>query len=251
MILVLGGTSDSLKIAEGLQQQELEFYLSVVSDYGAKLAFEVTQQVIQGRMDIAQLSAFIEEKQIQLVIDATHPFAVEVSKNAIAACQQTDCDYLRFERPSVMPEDVITVETIEAACQAATQYDGKIYLTTGSKTLPQFIQYLPKEQLIVRVLPTAEVLHICEACGLQADQIEAIKGPFSEEMNQVLLTHNQAAVMITKESGQAGGFMEKVTACQKLGIPCIVMTREKLEYPQIAATAAEVIQRAKEKELKI
>ncbi|MGM0216202.1 precorrin-6A reductase [Enterococcus sp. AZ109] len=244
MILVLGGTSDSLKIAEALKQQGLDFYLSVVSDYGATLASEVAVQVVQGRMNTSELCAFIKEKQINQVIDATHPFAVEVSKNTIAACQQEECDYVRYERPSIMPEGVQRVPTIKAACQEAIQYEGKIYLTTGSKTLARFSDFLPKERLLVRVLPTAEVLQICEELGLQADQIEAVKGPFSEEMNLALLRHNQAGVMITKESGQAGGFMEKVTACRKLNIPCIVIEREKLEYPQIANTTEEVVQLA-------
>ncbi len=248
MILILGGTSDSLKIAEALKVKKSDFYLSVVSDYGEKLARQVTDQVIKGRLSIEELQNFITNHHIQLVLDATHPFAVEVSKNAMAACRESTCRYLRFERPSQVPEDVIAVTSVEAACQEARKYEGKIYLTTGSKTLPHFVELLPIQRLIARVLPTAEVLQLTETLGLQADQIEGLKGPFSEELNYALLAENQAAVMITKESGQAGGFLEKVAACKKLQIPCIVITREKLAYPQVAATVEQAVQLAVEKE---
>lgn len=248
MMLILGGTSDSLKIAEALKAQTCEFYLSVVSDYGERLAQQVTNRVIKGRLSTEELQNFIAEHQIHLVLDATHPFAVEVSQNAMAACRKSNCRYLRFERPSKIPEGVLAVDSVEAACEGAIKYEGKIYLTTGSKTLPQFVKLVPVERLIARVLPTAEVLQLTESLGLQADQIEGLKGPFSEELNAALLAENQASVMITKESGQAGGFLEKVAACKRMQIPCIVITREKLDYPEVAATVQQAVGLAVEKE---
>ncbi|GCF95206.1 cobalt-precorrin-6A/precorrin-6x reductase [Enterococcus florum] len=231
MILILGGTSDSIKIAEALRDASKPFYISVVSDYGQKLASKVTPRVLQGRLSKEAMSQVIEQRQIKLIIDVTHPFAVEVSKTAMAASQASHINYLRFERPTVIPEGVLLASSVKEACELAKDYTGRIYLTTGSKTLPAFIKYLPKERLIVRLLPTSEVLQMTEELGLSADQIEGMKGPFSKALNQELLIHNQAAVLITKESGKAGGFLEKVEACQELNIPCIVIEREKLDYP--------------------
>lgn len=244
MILLLGGTSDSLEIPKGLNQAKLTYFLSVVSDYGAELAKKVAANVHQGRLDAAGLEAFIKEHDIKLVIDATHPFATEVSRTAIQAAENQQLPYLRFERPSLIPEDAITVTSIQQACEAALKFSGKIYLTTGSKNLHLFLDYLPKERVVARVLPTAEVLTLTEKLGLQADQIEAIKGPFSTELNQALLDHNQAGVLITKESGTAGGFAEKLAACKLNNIPAIVIAREPLNYPKrfedIAALVANV-----------
>lgn len=231
MILILGGTSDSLVIAEELASAEIPFFLSVTSDYGQHLAEEVADKVIKGRLTETEMADFIRENQVTTLVDATHPFAVVASKTAIAVSQATGIAYIRFERPSLLPEGIILVETLEAACEKAVTYEGKIYLTTGSKTLPQVVKLLPKERLIARVLPTAEVLTITESIGLAADQIEGLKGPFSKEMNIALMQHNQAGVLLTKESGQAGGFFEKVAACHELGIPCIVIQRERLDYP--------------------
>lgn len=246
MILVLGGTSDSLKIAGALKQVAIDFYLSVVSDYGQDLAAAVAERIIKGRLSVEEMVAFIQENQITQLIDATHPFAVEVSKNAIAACEQAKISYFRFERPSSIPTGVILTASVAEACKKALAYQGKIYLTTGSKTLPQFVQRVSKEDLVVRVLPTAEVLTITEKLGLAADQVEAIKGPFSKEMNMALLKHNQASVMITKESGQAGGFAEKVEACKALEIPCIVIEREKIAYPKQFSAIDSLVDHLKE-----
>lgn len=241
MILILGGTSDSLRIAEKLKKAGIDFYLSVVSDYGQNLAATVTDNVIKGRLSIEEMIAFIREHQVKQVIDATHPFAVEVSKNAISASETAQIAYIRFERPSAIPSGVILTDSVESACKKALDYQGKIYLTTGSKTLSQFAELLPKDRLIVRVLPTAEVLTITEKLGLKANQIEAIQGPFSKELNISLLQHNHAGVMITKESGQAGGFLEKIEACKELKIPCIVIEREKIDYPKQFSTVEQLI----------
>ncbi|MBO0452143.1 precorrin-6A reductase [Candidatus Enterococcus murrayae] len=245
MILLLGGTSESLKIAEALNECDIRFYLSVVTDYGENLAKSVAEHIIKGRLTRTEMISFILNHKIDLVIDATHPYAVEVSKNAIAACFDTEINYYRFERPSYHAEEMVSVDSIKAACQKALENSGNIYLTTGSKTLGEFLKYLPKERIIARVLPTADVLMTIEKFGLSTAQIEAIKGPFSKSLNRELLIHNRAGVMITKESGQAGGFLEKVQACNELNIPCIVLEREQIEYPNKFSSIEELIDRIK------
>lgn len=247
MILLLGGTSDSLKIAEALNENDLYFYLSVVSDYGEKLAARLAKQVIKGRLTVEKMIDFIENQEITLLIDATHPYAVEVWKNAMAACKQTEIDYFRFERPSLIAEEMLIAGSVKAASIKAREYEGNIYLTTGSKTLEEFLKYLPKERVIVRVLPTVEVLTAIDKLGLTTDQIEAVKGPFSKALNRELLIHNHAGVMITKESGQAGGFLEKINVCKELDIPCVVLTREQVDYPEKFSSIQELIDRIKER----
>ncbi|MDH6363380.1 precorrin-6A/cobalt-precorrin-6A reductase [Enterococcus sp. PF1-24] len=242
MIFILGGTSDSLQIAQALKNKDYDFYLSVVSDYGAELALQITENVLKGALNQADLQRILAEKQVDLVIDATHPFATEVSKTAMTVCQRMQITYFRFERSSEIPASAKIVYSIEEACQVAKELTGKIYLTTGSKNIALFLKYLAKERIVARVLPTSEVLQSLEKLGLQADQVEGIKGPFSQELNIALMKQNQAAMMITKESGAAGGFFEKVAACETLAIPCIVIAREKLAYPAMFDSVTEIIQ---------
>lgn len=249
MILLLGGTSDSLKIAQELNKANLAFYLSVVSDYGENLATAVTSNVVKGRLSTREMIEFMKKHQITQLIDATHPYAIEVSKNAMTACTQLGTNYLRFERPSLITDEMITVQSIKAACEQALNYSGKIYLTTGSKTLADFLEYLPKERIVARVLPTVEVLKVVEKLEISTGNVEAFKGPFSKELNRELLIHNQAGVMITKESGHAGGFFEKTEACKELNIPCIVIQRKQLDYPEKFSSIEGLIETSKENQL--
>ncbi|EHV0153401.1 TPA: precorrin-6A reductase [Enterococcus faecalis] len=232
MILVLGGTSDSLGIAEQLEQEGRNVCFSVVSDYGEQLALKKVSHVVKGRLTKEDMVRFIQENQVDVLLDATHPFAAIVSKTAIEAAKTANIPYVRYERPRVDLKTSIRVKDTDEACQwVKTHIDGPVYLTTGSKTLHEFRDKLPLEMIVARVLPTAEVLQQTEALGFQAHQIEGIKGPFSVDMNKALMTKNQAAVMITKESGIAGGILEKIEACDVLGIPCVVITRESIAYP--------------------
>lgn len=246
MILLLGGTSDSQNIAKAFNKNDINFYLSVVSDYGESLAKSVAENIIKGRLTKAEMVEFIQNHQVNKIVDATHPFAEEVSKNAISACEATATPYFRFERPSFSAEGILEVDSVKEACQKAQEYSGNIYLTTGSKTLGEFLKYLPKNAIIARVLPTTEVMNAIEKLGLTTSQVEAIKGPFSRTLNRELLLHNKAGVMITKESGNAGGFLEKVEACHDLNIPCIVLRRKKINYPNKFSTIEELVHQVKE-----
>jgi precorrin-6A/cobalt-precorrin-6A reductase len=163
----------------------------------------------------------------------------------MTACTQLGTNYLRFERPSLITDEMITVQSIKVACEQALNYSGKIYLTTGSKTLADFLEYLPKERIVARVLPTVEVLKVVEKLEISTGNVEALKGPFSKELNRELLIHNQAGVMITKESGHAGGFFEKTEACRELNIPCIVIQREQLDYPEKFSSIERLIETSK------
>lgn len=245
MILLLGGTSDSLKIAEKLNEADLAYYLSVVSNYGENLAAAVSKNVVKGHLSTIEMVEFIQKHQVTQLIDATHPYAIEVSKNAMTACAQFRINYLRFERPSLITEEMIAVKSVKAACEQALNYSGNIYLTTGSKTLAEYLKYLPKERIVARVLPTVEVLEAVDKLEIPTGQIEALKGPFSKELNRELLIHNHAGVMITKESGHAGGFIEKTNACKDLNIPCIVIQRERLDYPKKFSSIERLVDQVK------
>lgn len=238
MILVLGGTSDSLEICDILNKYEdITYTLSVTTNYGEELAKKHAKNVILGRLSKNEMIDFINENKVKKIIDATHPYAVEVSKNAIDCAVNLNIDYIRYERKSLLDdicyENKYIVDSIEQGCKIAREKGNNIFIGTGSKNLPQIVEYIPDRNLIVRVLPTSEVISSCENLGLNADNIIAMKGPFSKKINEEFYKHYNIDMVITKESGLAGGFLEKVTACETLGIPVIIIKREKLDYPQI------------------
>lgn len=242
MKLLLGGTSDSTDILSLLNHLNISVTTSVVTDYGKHLASKFEQPVIQGRLTAEDMVAFIKANQVDEIIDATHPFADIVSKEAIKAARLAGVSYLRYERKATTDlSGAIVVHSIDEAIAAIREKGYKtVYLGTGSKTLPLFIQGLPDARIVARVLPTSEVLLACEQLGLVADQIDAIKAPFSKECNKELILRSKADVFVSKESGTVGGIREKIDGCQELGVDCIIISRPRISYPQMVSSIGEL-----------
>ena len=106
--------------------------------------------------------------------------------------------------------------------------------------MPLFVHGLPDSRIVVRVLPTSEVLKGCEELGLVPDQIDAIKAPFSKECNKELLARSKAEVFVSKESGNIGGIREKIEGCQELGMDCVIISRPIVNYPKVVSTIEEL-----------
>ncbi|MDY4560646.1 precorrin-6A reductase [Peptostreptococcus porci] len=247
MILVLGGTSDSLKICDRLYEIGIsEFVLSVATEYGKELASSHAKKIINGKMDKDEMVKYISENGIRQVIDATHPYAIDVSRNAMDACEEADIKYIRFERKSLLEEiryqGEFIVDSIEEACDMVMKNNSweNVFIATGSKNLGTYVKLLKSKRLVARVLPTSEVLRSCEAMGLNADNLLALKGPFSKEINIALLKHAKVDVVITKESGYAGGFLDKIDACDELGLPIIIIKRKTIDYQRMVHEISEI-----------
>ena len=104
--------------------------------------------------------------------------------------------------------------------------DGNILLTTGSKDLATYSRKETlKDRLFVRVLPGLESISLCEQNGICGKQIIAMQGPFSTEMNTLFLRQTKAEWLLTKDSGRAGGFQEKVEAARENGTRVVVIRR--------------------------
>lgn len=245
MILVLGGTSDSISICQMLNEHEdLNYAVSVTTEYGRDLAKKCTDNVLLRKFTIEDMVSYIKENNVTKIIDSTHPYAVVVSSNAIECSDITGVEYIRFERESLINEITYTnkyvVKNIEEACEVANKLGENIFIGTGSKNLDKYISLMPNKKLIARVLPTSEVILSCEKLGLNADNIIAMKGPFSTEINEATYRQYDVDVLITKESGVAGGFLEKVDACENLDIPVVIISRNEIDYPNVVNTIEEL-----------
>lgn len=247
-VLVFGGTSDALMLCEALATRGIHFTLSVATEEGKHSAKQFESNIILGRMDSSAMREFIQRNHVDYVIDAAHPYAQVLRLTIVVACEGIQCPVMRYERPSYEPQ--VTHSTLESAtneksqsihdsplvikatnvmdaCRKITDSQQRILLTTGSKDLETFKRMLRDKVLFARVLPVAEVISECNALGLGIENIIAMKGPFTRNMNRALYEMLQPDVVITKESGSVGGFGEKVEPCIELGIPCIVIERPK------------------------
>ncbi|BBB93289.1 MAG TPA: precorrin-6A reductase [Methylomusa anaerophila] len=246
MILVLAGTQDGRELAAQIAGCGLPVIVSVVSDYGRSLAELGKMQVNTGQLSAYELAEFIGQRDIKLVIDASHPYAVNASRNAMQASLATGIQYIRFEREKThLPayERLIVVPDAKAAAEAAAGCGRVIFLTIGSRSLITFknTPALREHRLVARVLPQPNVLSECLEMGFSPKDIIAMQGPFSYELNVALFTEYNANVIVTKNSGEIGGTDAKFTAAIALGLTLVVIDRPVIEYTCIFRTVEEIL----------
>lgn len=236
MILVLAGTTEGRKIAAALEKEGHRVIASTATAYGGELLGRTFGgEIISRPLNSTELLRLIKTKKINRVIDATHPYALEISSNARQACLKAVVPYERIERAAVSNlgadnEMIIEVDSFEAAAELAstlTENDGKIFLTIGSNELHCFAARIDPSRLVARILPVPDSIAKCLALNIQPANIIAMQGPFDEELNKLMLRRYNAIVLVTKESGMAGGTAEKISAAQSLSIPTILITRPK------------------------
>ncbi len=243
-IFLIAGTQDGRELAEFLSQKNFDVTASVVSDYGRRLLESCAGIKINDKpLDKGDLEKILRESDFKFLVDASHPYAKNISANAIAAAQVANVIYIRYERAEIAfdYDKIFAVDSYEAAALKASELGKNIYLTTGSRNLKIFVDALKDCNLTVRILPTAEVLTQCETLGLSPKNIVAMQGPFSTELNVELFRHASAEVIVTKNSGQIGGADTKLEAAKILNLPVVMIKRPKIFYPNLAATFDDVL----------
>ncbi|WP_413740994.1 precorrin-6A reductase [Sodalis sp. RH15] len=240
-IHILGGTSDALALCRILTRRGVPYSLSVATATGEALAEDVGGGRQVGRLDIDGMAEWL--RCAHRVIDASHPYAEQASLTLAEACRQRGVPLTRYERPSdidaIVHPCLFPVDSIEQACERAGQFGPRVLLTTGSKQLADYVRLLPGKTLIARVLPLSGILAQCEALGLGVNQIVAMTGPFSAELNLALYRRYRPDVMITKESGREGGYIDKVRPCLEENIPCVVLRRPVMHWQDVISTPDE------------
>lgn len=248
MIMIAAGTQDGRELTGLLLEHSYKVIASVVSHYGSELLKKYGDNLVinEQPLDENGLEKYFKLHDVKIFIDASHPYAINVSKNAIAVCQKLNVSYIRYERnltDLTKTHNVIVVDSYQAAIKAAADLGNNIFLTTGSRNLEKFTATpeLKNKNIIARVLPTAEVVALCEKLGLTPASIVALQGPFSKELNLELFRRYNADLIITKNSGSLGGTDTKLAAASALSLPIIVIDRPKLDYPQIGNSYEDIL----------
>lgn len=227
-ILIFAGTTEGRELSEYLAAAGIAHTLCVATEYGKIVLKEhPCVKVHEGRMDREEMEIYIKNGNFGAVVDATHPYAEVVTQNIRRAMQDMDIPYLRLKRESNVTSSYEKIQYFKdsvSCARALEKTDGNILLTTGSKELSVFVKFIDKkERLYARVLPGIESLQLCMDCGIAGRQILALQGPFSTQMNEAMLRQYQIKWLVTKASGNAGGYQEKLDAAQNLDIPVFVI----------------------------
>ena len=227
-LCVFAGTSEGRRIVDFLRQQDANITACVATEYGGELIEPAEKLTVRsGRMDEPEMEEFFKNERFDLVIDATHPYASAVTENLMTACLNTETEYSRLERGGEgAPESAVCFPDVPAAIEYLSGTIGNILLTTGSKELAAFSGITDfAERTFARVLPVESSITACREAGLKPAHILAMQGPFSVGMNSAMIKSVNAAYVVTKESGKAGGFEEKALAAMKAGAKLVVIGR--------------------------
>lgn len=233
MILIFAGTTEGRTLAEYASEHGIRCIVSTATEYGRSLIEELPGVCIRsGRMDRAQISTFIQEHEVSCVIDATHPFAVEATRQIREACEESAVTYIRClrENGGTPEEGSVIVDSVQEAADYLAHTEGNILIATGSKELSAYTK-IPdyRTRCFARVLSTREAVGQSAELGFEGKNLIAMQGPFSKELNLALLKQVNARYFVTKESGKAGGFEEKARAAEEAGAELIVVGRPKEE----------------------
>ena len=228
-VIIFAGTTEGRTISEYLASCKVPVTACVATEYGETLLTENEYlKVHAGRMDQEEIAAFIREKGAELVIDATHPYAAVVSENVAVACEREQVDYVRLIRGSSAEsvDQAVLVGSVDEAVEYLKKTEGNILATTGSKELFKYTQ-IPgfEKRVFARVLSTGEVATACEKLGFVGKNLICMQGPFSEELNIAMLHQFDCKYLVTKETGKAGGFEEKLHAAKAAGATLVLVGR--------------------------
>ena len=244
MILLLGGTSDTQTIAEQLAGHGFRVLVSQATETPLDVGRHEAIERRRGPLDDRGLAELIERRGIRVVVDATHPYAAEMHARArrVAAAMGLPC--LSFVRPAAIGPDEPGVEFAadhNAAAAAAFAQGRAVLLTTGSNHLTPYVDCVRRtgQRLVVRVLGNPQSLAACRAAGLSAADILTGRGPFSVDENRRQIRMLDAGAMVTKDSGLAGGALEKLAAARLEACRLVVVRRpEGVEQAALADPAA-------------
>ena len=227
VIWLIGGTSEGRALIKAMADLDVELFISVATDYGAELVEPQDNLTIMAeRMDLAKMRTFLQNHQPVCVIDATHPYAAIVTATVQEACACEGVNYVRLLRPVGEAGDYITVHDFPEAVELLNQVEGNIFLTTGSKNLKDFTAVEDyKERIALRVLPMENSLLSALEHGYKPANIVCMQGPFSKELNVAMFKKFRSKYVVTKDSGEVGGFAEKVEAANEAGAKLIVIGR--------------------------
>lgn len=264
--IVFAGTSEGRQLYEFCTDNQIDSTFCVATEYGKEILCKLNgakthaqeTSIRVGRMDETEMIDFFRKEKPGLVVDATHPYATEVTRNIRNAVQTyrqeqgiEDKVYYRVLRNLTESAKTITTEErtkqdgaaatgrqqtedseikisyhedIRQAVAYLQSAEGNILATTGSKQAEELCKLKDFENRVyLRILPSPEMLNRCLKLGFLPDHVICMQGPFSKESNEQMLRRYEIKYLLTKQSGRAGGYPEKAEAARVCGAELVVL----------------------------
>lgn len=237
-IFLLGGTKDSINIIEHIKKNyDAHILTTTTTEYGAKLALEGgSDETIARPLPKDEIIKILNSDKFDVIIDATHPFASHITQTSISVSGQLNIPYIRFERPATNFENIDTshiryVNSFEHAGKLIEKDFSQCNVLhfAGANTMADIVKYVSPKRFYPRILKVESSIEKCEKLNIPQDHIIPMKGAASCEENVRLIEKTDACVMITKESGEIGGVIDKIEAANIKDIAVIMIQRPKIE----------------------
>ena len=216
-------------MAEALCARQIDCMASVATEYGREVMRQQEHLVIrEGRMGEPEMEELMRTGTFLAVVDATHPYAVEVTEHIKESAKKTNLPYLRLSRSTAAEREIAehewmihtVADTQECSKELLSKLPGNILLTS-MRTARIYRQERSVKTFCV-CASRGEASKICHRERIPK-QIIAMQGPFGTELNEALIRQYDIGVLVTKESGQAGGFPEKIRAAEHTKIPVVMI----------------------------
>ena len=230
-IMLFAGTTEGRRICEFLAVKKCITHVYVTTEYGKELLpGQNNVHIHVGKMDEGQMSDEISVILPDIVIDAT-----QVTHNIKEACDSRNIFYVRVlreentEKAGNNADNIIYTETMKDAVRLLNDdrfIHKNVLMTTGSKNIPEYVYIKDfKDRLYLRLLPNPQMMESAIQAGIMPAHLIGMQGPFSQELNEAVIRQFNIGVLVTKESGNNGGYEEKISATLNTGTDCIVIRR--------------------------
>jgi precorrin-6A/cobalt-precorrin-6A reductase len=234
--LILGGTGDANQLAAQIARAKIDAIYSYAGRTQIPLGHDVPTR-IGGFGGVRGLADFIREARITHVIDATHPFAAEMSRHAVDACAMTNTALVALERApwTQVPGDRwIEVRDLDAAVVALPEHRAHVFLAIGRQHIAPFAAK-PQHAYTLRFVDASG-----EALPLPDAEIVVSRGPFTRDGDLELMRRRNIEWLVARNSGGTGAHA-KIDAARELNLPVIMIARPDLPDRTRAESADEVM----------
>jgi precorrin-6A/cobalt-precorrin-6A reductase len=233
--LVLAGTSEARLLCEALGKSKVDAIASLAGETRSPRALDINTR-IGGFGGYTGLSQFIAENDIKWVVDATHPFAVQMSKTNADVCSKLGVPTISLQRPEWVPTSVDKWHFVDRIRDLPTLIPNKstVFLGTGRKTLSEY-SVLDGRRLICRVIdaPVGDF-------PFKGGSFQVGRPPFSVEEEMTLFQREGVDWLVVKNAGGSGGF-SKLVAARNLGLHVAMINRQKMPDVSLKTNVSDAI----------
>lgn len=236
MIGFVLGTAEGREILEEVNKFTDDIVVSTATNYGGKILSNYKMKHLNTTpLDEVGFSRLIKRFDIKLMVDASHPYAKNVSLTLIKVCEKLKVTYVRYERMGYLDNFIndsrlTRIFEYGELVQVLKNIKGNVLNTTGSNNISEIEELKLSNRVIHRVLPEVNVMEKLKKMEISIENVIAIKGPFSKEINSAIIKDYHIEAMITKDGGIEGGTKEKVEAAFENNIKIILIDKPRINY---------------------